>query len=191
MSCWENGGVAPIYVCESHAVELGGAAKYSEGVKATATATANAKAPPPVPGNRPAEQPKSSISSGIPSGAPADAQVGKAKQVASPTNDLADVRTAVCDIAPGDSAPKALLNEAIADITPEGPDVYTTAPHGMKSSTATVESEAQRVDPEHICVSRYGQRCSCEAVVHCPKCGRWFCDAHAEEEKWHSCALPM
>ena len=22
-------------------------------------------------------------------------------------------------------------------------------------------------------------------------CGRWFCDAHAESEEWHSCILPM
>ena len=28
------------------------------------------------------------------------------------------------------------------------------------------------------------------ATVHCAKCGRWFCDAHAEDEEWHPCMLP-
>jgi hypothetical protein len=27
--------------------------------------------------------------------------------------------------------------------------------------------------------------------VHCAKCGRWFCDAHAEDEEWHPCMLPL
>ncbi len=29
------------------------------------------------------------------------------------------------------------------------------------------------------------------AKVRCTSCGRWFCDAHAEDEEWHSCALPL
>jgi hypothetical protein len=31
---------------------------------------------------------------------------------------------------------------------------------------------------------RFGERCTGEALVHCPKCGSWFCDAHAEDERW-------
>ena len=28
------------------------------------------------------------------------------------------------------------------------------------------------------------------ATVHCATCGRWFCDAHAEDEEWHPSMLP-
>jgi Domain of unknown function (DUF4386) len=27
-------------------------------------------------------------------------------------------------------------------------------------------------------------------TVHCAKCGKWFCDTHAEDEEWHPCMLP-
>jgi len=26
--------------------------------------------------------------------------------------------------------------------------------------------------------------------MHCTKCGRWFCDAHAEGVEWHPYMLP-
>ena len=31
--------------------------------------------------------------------------------------------------------------------------------------------------------------CDYPATVHCAKCGRWFCDADAEDEEWHPCML--
>ena len=31
------------------------------------------------------------------------------------------------------------------------------------------------------------ESCDYPATVHCAKCGRWFCDAHAEDEEWHPC----
>ena len=31
--------------------------------------------------------------------------------------------------------------------------------------------------------------CGFPATVRCTTCGKWFCDAHAEDEKWHPCAL--
>jgi hypothetical protein len=186
MVAWENGGNGPVYLCDTHADQLGPYNKDSEESLPQTPVRAGSNQPADGDGqtqNREGAATNPKIFA--PSGGPPDPQVASTKK------DLPAARATVCDLAPGDSAPKTFLNEAIADITREGSDVYTTAPHRMKSSTGTVESEAQRVDPEHVCVSRYGERCSCEAVVHCPKCGRWFCDAHAEEEKWHSCALPM
>jgi hypothetical protein len=168
MLSWEKGGVAPIYLCDSHAVEIG---KNSHAVLAT---------PQVVPGNHPTELPKKSMA---PIG-PADAQVGL------PKNDLAAVTAPVRDVASGDSA-KALANEATANVSREDFDVYRPALQGAKPSTPTEEKQADRADMERICVSRYGERCSCDPSVHCPKCGRWFCDAHGEDEKWHNCALPI
>jgi hypothetical protein len=166
MLSWEKGGVAPIYLCDSHAVETG---KNSHAVLAT---------PQVVPGSHPTEPPKKSIA---PIG-PADAQVGL------PKKDLPAVTAPVRDVASGDSA-KASANEAAGNVAREDFDVYRPALQGVNPSTPTEEKQADRADMERICVSRYGERCSCDPSVHCPKCGRWFCDAHGEDEKWHNCAL--
>jgi len=47
-----------------------------------------------------------------------------------------------------------------------------------------LESSAKR-----LCqgVSPNDEPCGYPATVHCPICKRWFCNAHAEEEDWHSC----
>jgi hypothetical protein len=36
-------------------------------------------------------------------------------------------------------------------------------------------------------VSAVSEPCDYPATLHCAKCGRWFCDAHAEDEEWHPC----
>jgi len=53
----------------------------------------------------------------------------------------------------------------------------------MEYGTAEVERLCQAVSPDD-------EPCDSPATVHCPKCGRWFCDAHAEDEEWHPCMLP-
>jgi hypothetical protein len=170
MISWEKGGIAPIYLCESHVTQVGRSDQNCQGVPAVT--------PQSVHSNRPTEQPKRSI----PSGGPADAQVGLAKK------DLAVVRTPVRDLTSGDSA-KPLVNE-IGNMSREDFETHGT-PRRVKPSTATEEKQAVSADLERLCVSRYGERCTCESTVHCPKCGRWFCDAHAEDEKWHPCALTI
>lgn len=172
MMSWENGRIAPIYLCESHATQVGGSGKNCEGVLAMA--------PQSVPSNHPTEQPKRSV----PSSSPADAEVGLGKK------DLPVVRAPVRDPTSGDSA-KALVNEAIGNMARGDLEAYRTVLQGVKPSTATEEKQAKSADLERVCVSRYGERCTGEATVHCPKCGRWFCDAHAEDEKWHPCVLTI
>jgi len=53
------------------------------------------------------------------------------------------------------------------------------------------EKVEQIEDLERLCqgVSPDSEPCDFPATVHCPTCGRWFCEAHAENEGWHSCAL--
>jgi hypothetical protein len=51
------------------------------------------------------------------------------------------------------------------------------------------EKQLKRADLERLCVSRNDEPCSRPATVDCSNCGRWFCDAHAEDEQWHPCAL--
>jgi len=172
MISWENGGIAPIYLCESHATQMGRSGTSCEGVLAMT--------PQSVPSNHATEQPKSSV----PSGSPADAQVGSGKDY------LAVVKASVPSLASGDSA-KVLADEAIGNMAREDFEAHGTVLQRVKPSTATEEKQAASADLERLCVSRYGGRCTGEATVHCPKCGRWFCDAHAEDEKWHPCALTI
>ncbi len=63
-----------------------------------------------------------------------------------------------------------------------------SAPKGLWVRGAAVE---ETTEGERLCqaASPKGERCIQPATVHCTKCGKWFCDAHAEDEEWHSCAL--
>jgi hypothetical protein len=52
--------------------------------------------------------------------------------------------------------------------------------------------ENETADLEQLCqgVSLGDAACNYSATVRCTTCGRWFCDAHAEDEQWHPCMLP-
>jgi hypothetical protein len=54
------------------------------------------------------------------------------------------------------------------------------------------ENELSSADLNRFCqaVSPNDEPCDNPATVRCTTCGRWFCDAHAEDEEWHSCAAP-
>lgn len=52
--------------------------------------------------------------------------------------------------------------------------------------------ELRGADSERSCeaVSPNDETCDyVPATVHCPTCGKWFCEAHAEDGQWHPCAL--
>lgn len=51
--------------------------------------------------------------------------------------------------------------------------------------------ETESADLERLCqgVSTNDEPCDFPASVRCPTCNRWFCDAHAEDEEWHSCMV--
>ena len=53
------------------------------------------------------------------------------------------------------------------------------------------EKEGESADLERLCqgISPDAAVCTYPATVHCTTCSRWFCDAHAEDEQWHSCML--
>jgi hypothetical protein len=169
MISWEKGGVAPIYLCEAHVTEVGRPDESLAGFPAIKYR---------LPRNLPAEHPKSST----PSEAGPGAQGGLEKK------DSALVPVPVPGHASGDAA-KVFAHEAVGNTAREDFEAYGTVLQRLEPSTATPNKEAESVGLERLCVSRYGERCSGEATVHCPKCGRWFCDVHAEEKKWHHCAL--
>jgi hypothetical protein len=55
------------------------------------------------------------------------------------------------------------------------------------------EEESASADLERLCqgISPEVGACSFPATVRCPTCSKWFCDAHAEDEQWHSCMLSV
>ena len=63
---------------------------------------------------------------------------------------------------------------------------------GTGSVEPMKEEEDKTEDIERLCqgVSPGDEVCMFPATVHCTMCTRWFCDAHAEDEHWHSCMLP-
>jgi hypothetical protein len=58
-----------------------------------------------------------------------------------------------------------------------------------EASMKEIEHEGDDLDRLCQAVSPTDEPCDYPATVHCAKCGRWFCDAHAEDEEWHSCML--
>jgi hypothetical protein len=61
----------------------------------------------------------------------------------------------------------------------------------MPSDQPVRRQEPESIDSERVCqaVSRNDEPCDFPATVHCPQCGRWFCEGHAEDDEWHSCVL--
>ena len=55
------------------------------------------------------------------------------------------------------------------------------------------EKEYKGADLERSCQgsSLSHAACAFPATVRCPTCSKWFCDAHAEDELWHPCTLPV
>jgi hypothetical protein len=170
MISWEKGGVAPIYLCEAHVAEVGRPDETLAGFPAIKY---------PSPRSLPAEQPKSSP----PPDGGTDAHTGLEKK------DVAVVPALVPGYASGNTS-KVFAHEAIGNMAREDFEAHGTVLQRVEPSTASPGKEAESAGLERLCVSRYGERCSWEATVHCPKCGRWFCDVHAEDKKWHHCALP-
>jgi hypothetical protein len=54
------------------------------------------------------------------------------------------------------------------------------------------QEEAESADLERLCqgISPGPAECTYPATVRCVSCKKWFCDGHAEDERWHPCMLP-
>lgn len=171
MVSWENGGAAPIYLCESHDNQVGRSRENRDGVLAAT--------PPSVRSNHATEQPKSPA----PPAPPSHAQVGLEREK------FALAKAPASALASGDSA-RVLADEVLGNMPREDFEAYGTVLKRAKPSTSTEETHAEYSNLVHLC-SRFAERCSYEASVHCPKCGKWFCDAHAEDGNWHPCVLTI
>jgi hypothetical protein len=54
-----------------------------------------------------------------------------------------------------------------------------------------MQPQPARENPTPACqgVSPLDEVCEESASVHCTACEQWFCDAHAEDDQWHACAI--
>ena len=177
MMAWDNRAIEPVYLCESHADQLGRSVEAWEGSLAKTSQSVGNNHPTEGDGQTQNREVAATKSKSFPaSDSPADTQVGEAKTNLSLTASVLDLRD--------DESAKGLVNEA----TREDFEAQGTALQDEKTSTAAAEGKQWEIwDLGRMCRSRNGEPCTCEATVHCPTCEGWFCDAHAEDEKWHPC----
>jgi len=246
MMAWDNGGIEPVYLCDSHADQLGDSVKNYElsavttgrliGNKQTGKqhpTTGNAQTgtrdlAPAKPQRIPLSGAPSESSSarlqvipqpGVPPTVQTVAQVVApavppinalpgaqhstqiVQHVANPDvqsvvhvaqatpNPSVTVTAPVSGSTNGDSA-KSLTSEANGNTVPGESGAYRPALNGTPDQAEEAKNSGS-AEPARLCRSRNGERCTCDATVHCPTCGAWFCDAHAEDETWHPCLLTM
>lgn len=162
MSSWESGGIAPIYLCESHEAQV----NYSRNDVPAATS-------PTVCNNRAIEHAERGVSSDVPPN----------REVESGD----EISRSLVSVPRADSA-TLLADDVNEGVTTEDFEAHGTVLLS-NASTASEDTKMERSDPERLCVSGFGERCAYESTVHCPKCMKWFCDTHAEDRMWHPCAL--
>lgn len=182
MMYWELRPLEPIYLCERHADKLVRSVNSREGSLATTSELVGDKSPAG------SESPTKNqeIEGAQPealrlSGSPADTQAAETK------GDLS-VRVPVLDLT-NDEPAKSSVHEAVGNVVREDFEAHGTALQDESSSTGAEGKQSEIWDLGRMCRSRKGQPCTSEATVHCPTCGAWFCDAHAEDEEWHPCVI--
>lgn len=172
---WEKSGVAPIYLCEDHAAEAGflGQDSTSEPLSRPAL-----DADPP-------EQPNGSApatpSMHVQNASEKDLQVPPEKEC------LTVASASPVSLPPTHSA-TVLADESTESMEREDFEAHGTV---LRPASTAIEEQEQHSEVERLCVSAFGERCTYESTVHCPKCRKWFCDAHAEDGTWHCCVRRM
>jgi len=170
---WEKGGVAPIYLCENHASqpEFSGEASTSDSLSESLSA-------PSVIFSNPAEEATHS--------APPSPDI-ELRDTAE-NESVAPITTLRPNSTPNNSA-SDLADETNGNMAREDFEAYGTV---LRSKPPVLtEEHAQGSDAERVCLSDYGERCTYESTVHCPKCRKWFCDVHGEDGNWHCCVRKM
>jgi hypothetical protein len=155
-------------LCESHAAEAG----YLTEDPAVEPLTT-----PPLFAGDPAEEPSS------PALADGSADLQRALE-----NDLVAVASAPPVRAPLNHSETLLADEGVGNTAREDFEAHGTVTLSRPSPGA---EQAEHSNAERLCVSGHGEECTYESTVHCPKCRKWFCDAHAEDENWHFCVRKM
>ena len=148
ITCWEDGGSEPIYVCESHAKQLGPSRGPCSDVRILTNAPDNpikTEDQTRIQGIA-AEEPKDRASSEA-SRSPADAKVGPGTtdpSVSSPARDLTY----------GNSA-KAMVDEAIWNMAAGNCQAYRTALQQGKSATEAAQAAGGQLAVVHRKISDY------------------------------------
>lgn len=248
MMAWDNGGIEPVYLCDSHADQLGESVKnYELSVATTGRLLANKQldgkshqitgngqsqtrdvaeakpqsiapsgapaysspalakvdvqivAPPDLqPSAQPGAQTVTQIVAplhlhtgpqpGTPIVAPPPVQAPAPLALTNPNSSV--TATAQVSGSTNGEPAKSLANQANGNAVPGETEAYRPALNGTPDRAEEAKN-SDSAEPTRLCRSHTGERCTCEATVHCPTCGAWFCDAHGDDEQWHPCLLTM
>ena len=159
MTCWEDGGSEPIYVCESHAKQLGRSREHRPDVRIITAASDHSDDPikiedriqiREVASTEPKDSAPSEVARGL-----ADTKVGRAKTEPS-------VRSPVRDLTYGNSA-KAMVDEAIWNMAIGNYQAYRAALQQGKSATEAAQAAGGQLAVVHRKISDY--TVSLEAVL--------------------------
>jgi hypothetical protein len=151
MACWEDGGSEPIYVCESHAKQLGPSRGPFSDVRILTTQSnprdnsIKTEDQTQIQGFA-AEEPNDSLSSEA-SHSPADAKVGRG--ITDPS-----VSSSARDLTYGNSA-KAMVDEAIWNMAAGDFQAYRTALQQGKSATEAAQVAGGQLAVVHRKISDY------------------------------------
>jgi DNA-binding NarL/FixJ family response regulator len=102
--------------------------------------------------------------------------------------ELAAFQSGICAVFSKYDDLNALICRARSELkldTPGTAESESQVPELWVRDTAMEETS----ELERMCeaASPEGEQCTQPVTVHCTMCGKWFCDAHAEDKKWHSC----
>lgn len=136
MTCWEDGGTEPIYVCEGHAKQLGRSRERCSEVRIITAQSDDSNNPIKSEVRTQIQEIASTKSNGSASSEVARALVDT--KVERAITDLS-VRSPVRDLTYGNSA-KAMVDEAIWNLAPGNHQVYGTALQQGKSATEAAQA---------------------------------------------------
>jgi hypothetical protein len=151
MTCWEDGGSEPIYVCESHAKELGRSRERCSEVRIITAQPDNGDDPIKSEDRTEPQQiahtkPNASASSEV-ACTPTEIKVG-------PTITDRSVRSPVRDLTYGNSA-RAMVDEAIWNLAAGNHQVYRAALQQGRSATEAAQAAGGQLAVVHRKISDY------------------------------------
>jgi len=149
--CWENGGNEPIYVCASHAKQLGSSREHGPEARILTT--------PSEPGDNAIKrgdrlQAREAVVEKANSSAPLEASRAVVETKAGRAMIAAPTRSALRDLTFGNSA-KAMVDEAIWNLATGDSEVYRTALQKGKSAAEAAQAAGGQLAVIHQKVSEY------------------------------------
>ena len=159
MTCWEDGGSEPIYVCESHAKQLGRSRERCSEVRIITAQSDDSYNP-----IKSEDRTQIQEIAGTKSNGSASSEVARTLEDNRVERAITDpsVRSPVRDLTYGNSA-KAMVDEVIWNLAPGNRQVYRSALQQGKSATEAAQAAGGQLAAVHRKIGDYGLKL--EAVL--------------------------